>query len=325
MKPTIIPIASGKGGVGKSVLTANLAMALAASGKQTVAVDLDFGGANLHTYLGLPNQFPGVGEILKTRDTKLDTLLVRCQNDHLKFLPGDGRTPFLANMTFAQKKRLISELKNLEAEYVLLDLGAGSSFNTLDFFRISTKGLLVATPDYPSVMNMLSFLKHVLLRAIERSFADNEEVLDILVALYHQNMNTAQPLMDELLQKITKVDSAAGEMMMKLLKAYRPRIVFNMGNHLDDIKIAEQINTTLNHILSIEADYFGFIFEDPDVRQSVKNRTVFFDTRPNSVTGMNLRCIADRIIKYWNRSIENSHRLLWESTRKFCSAYGMAN
>ena len=64
---TIIPIASGKGGVGKSFVSSNLAMALAQLGHRVIAVDLDFGGANLHSFLGLPNRYPGIGDFLQAR------------------------------------------------------------------------------------------------------------------------------------------------------------------------------------------------------------------------------------------------------------------
>ena len=59
---TIIPIASGKGGVGKSVITANLAVNLAERGYKVIAADLDLGGSNLHTCLGLDNNNPGIGD-----------------------------------------------------------------------------------------------------------------------------------------------------------------------------------------------------------------------------------------------------------------------
>ena len=63
----IIPVAGGKGGVGKSILAANLAMALAQAGHETIAVDLDLGGSNLHSYLGISNTFAGVGDFLIDR------------------------------------------------------------------------------------------------------------------------------------------------------------------------------------------------------------------------------------------------------------------
>ena len=67
MNRTIIPIASGKGGVGKSFITANLAIALAKLGKQVIVADLDFGGSNLHTCLGIHNTHPGIGDFLRAR------------------------------------------------------------------------------------------------------------------------------------------------------------------------------------------------------------------------------------------------------------------
>ena len=126
----IIPVASGKGGVGKSFISANLAIALAELGHKVIAVDLDFGGANLHSFLGLSNRNPGIGDFLQARIAELDELLVPSDIPNLQFLSGDGKTPFMANIAYAQKIKLISRLKKLPADYILLDLGAGSSFNT---------------------------------------------------------------------------------------------------------------------------------------------------------------------------------------------------
>ena len=75
--PKIVPIASGKGGVGKTFLTANLAIALAEAGHRTIAVDMDLGGSNLYSFLGIPNRFPGIGDFLKARSAELEDLQVK--------------------------------------------------------------------------------------------------------------------------------------------------------------------------------------------------------------------------------------------------------
>jgi len=170
-KPVIIPIAGGKGGVGKTFIAANLAIALAEMGHATVAIDLDLGGSNLHSFLGLHNRFPGVGDFLKARSDELANMLVPTDVPNLQFIPGEGRTPFMANIPYAQKLRLVSRIKRIPARYVLMDLGAGTTFNTLDFFRMSPHGIVVTTPEYPSIISTLAFLKHFLLRTVERSFA----------------------------------------------------------------------------------------------------------------------------------------------------------
>ena len=98
MDRTIIPIASGKGGVGKSFLAANLSIALAGLGKKVIAADLDFGGSNLHSCFGMHNTHPGIGDYLRARYGKLEDLLVKTNTDNLQFLAGDARSPFMANM-----------------------------------------------------------------------------------------------------------------------------------------------------------------------------------------------------------------------------------
>ena len=122
---TIIPIAGGKGGVGETLFTANLAWALAELGHSTIAVDLDLGNSNLHSLLGLPNRHAGIGDFLRVGGGQLEDFLVETAHPQLRVLAGDGRMPFMANITHAQKTQLISKMKTLPAQYLLLDLGAG--------------------------------------------------------------------------------------------------------------------------------------------------------------------------------------------------------
>lgn len=312
-KPTIIPIASGKGGVGKSFFTANIAIALAEMGHPTVAVDMDMGGSNLHFFLGLPNRFPGIGDFLKTRSAELKEMLVSTEIPNLQFLPGDGLSPFMANIPHAQKIRLISHIVKLPVEYILLDLGAGTSFNTLDFFRLSRHGFVITTPEYPAIMNMMTFLKHLLLRIIEGNFTKNHYICEMLHSMYKTNK---QINIGGLQSRIAAIDHEAGKTVTELCRKYRPRVVFNMGEHPDEIKISGQISNSLKSILSIDVDYLGFIFNDPAVRQSIKKKIPFIPYYRENMTTGNIEHIAERIVKYWNRPIDNSALRLLNHTRK---------
>jgi len=311
--PTIIPIASGKGGVGKTFFTANLAIALAEMGHPTIAVDADLGGSNLHFSLGLPNRFPGIGSFLKARSAELEEMLVTTEIPNLYFLPGDGTSPFMANISHAQKIRLISRIVNLPAEYILLDLGAGTSFNTLDFFRLSQHGLVITTPEYPAIMNMMTFLKHFLLRIITGNFTKNNNISQMLHAMYKTDK---QINIIELQERIGNIDHEAGNKVRELCRQYRPRLVFNMGEHPDEIKLSEQIDNNLMNILSMEVDYFGFIFNDPAVRQSIKDKMPFIPCNRKTMTTKNIEHIATRIVKYWNKPIDKSAQRLLNHTRK---------
>jgi flagellar biosynthesis protein FlhG len=68
---TVIPIGSGKGGVGKTIFTANLGIMLAKEGKRTVLIDLDLGGSNLHTCLGVKNRYAGLSAVINKTENSI--------------------------------------------------------------------------------------------------------------------------------------------------------------------------------------------------------------------------------------------------------------
>jgi flagellar biosynthesis protein FlhG len=312
----LIPVASGKGGVGKTFAASNLAIALAEMGHRVIAADLDLGGSNLHSFLGLSNRHPGIGDFLKARVADLNELLVPTGIPNLHFLPGDGKTPFMANIAYAQKVKLISRIRKLPADYILLDLGAGSSFNTIDFFRLTPRGILITTPEPPAVMGMLVFLKNFLLRAIKREMVRNTAVHEMLQELYKLPMDGQMLSIKDVHQKIVDEDPRAGELVSQIYENCRPRIIINMGENPEDSKMAFKISQTLGNILSIEADYFGFIFRDRSVLASIRNRSPFLLSYRNCLASENIVRIAQRIVKFWNRPVKDSAALLFNHVQK---------
>jgi flagellar biosynthesis protein FlhG len=313
---TIIPIAGGKGGVGKTFLTANLGLALAERGKNVIVVDLHLGGSNLHTFLGLSNQYPGLGEFMRNRDLQLESLLVQTVFPNLRFLPGDSRTPFMPNITHAQKERLMVQIHNLQADYILLDLGASTSFHTLDFFRLAPYGLLLTTPEYPSVMGLLAFLKYFLMRALVRTFARERRLKEFTHYLSQDPLANEHLDIDVLRNKLIDLDPLAIEKLLTLCRQFRPRIVFNMGTHPNEIELSEQINKSLTSVLAMKADYLGFIFQDAAVSEAVRKRAVFLTDYADSLAADDIRRLAERIIKYWHQPIEDSAVRLQKQTQK---------
>ena len=316
IKTTIIPIASGKGGVGKSFLTANLSAGIAELGYSTVVVDLDLGGSNLYTYLGIPNKHPGIGDYLKGKKLKFNDLLVSTGISNLKYIPGDGRTPFMANISYAQRMTLLRKIKQLPARYVLLDLGSGSTFNTLNFFGIAHKGIIVTTSEVPSIMNFLAFLRNFMFYIILNAASHNKEVLKMLITAFRQPIKSEPLTVKSLLNKISDVDSNLAIKAHDLCRNYRPRIIINMGDSADELKILRRIDDILKTRLSIEADYFGFIYYDDVVRRSVQNRETLFAHYPQCIASKSIKHVARRITKIWDQPVENSMVRLFEDTKR---------
>ncbi len=299
-KPTIIPIASGKGGVGKTLFAANLSIALAKLGHSTVAVDLDLGGSNLYTCLGVPNKYPGLGDFLKAGNADFQGLMVPTSIPNLRFIPGEGRTPFMANISHEQRLALVREIKKIDARYVVLDLGAGTVFSTLNFFGISRHGFLVTTFETPAIMNFVMFLRNFIFRIISGVARHDKAVFDSVVAAFNRSISSQNLTVASLLREIEARNPRMARQLNDLCNGHRPRIVFNMGDHPDELSILDKLTSTLKQGLNMEADYFGFVFHDDAVRRSAKNREVLITRYPDSMASKGIRRIAQRVTQLWD-------------------------
>src|SRR5512133_852904 len=150
----IVPVASGKGGVGKSLVAANLSIALTRLGKSVVLADLDLGASNLHVMLGRGSPQRGIGTFLSNEAVDFNDIIEDTDFPGLRFIPGDTEIPGLANIKNNQKNKLIKRLMALDADYLILDLGAGTGTNILDFFLASGQGLVVTTPSLTATLNV---------------------------------------------------------------------------------------------------------------------------------------------------------------------------
>jgi len=318
---TIIPVASGKGGVGKSLFTANLAIALAKLGHDTVAIDLDLGGSNLHTYLGLPNTNPGIGDFLKGKRTAFNKLLVPTRIRNLGFIPGDGKTPFWADIPFTQRMDLLEHLMAVPARYILLDLGAGTSFNTLNFFGLASKAAIITTFETPAIMNFLIFLRSFMFRIMASMVREYQEIFNALIDCFRQPVNSGPITVSSLVRRISAYDSQLAKRVTAKLATYRPRIFFNMGENPGELQITSKIRNTLLQSLGMEADFFGFIFYDDLVRQAAKKGETLLTTYPDSLTSRSIEHIARRVIKNWDHSFTDSASLLTADTEERYAAW----
>src|SRR3712207_4619388 len=100
-------IGGGKGGVGKSLVSANVAICLALMGHKVVAVDLELGGANLHTCLGLPIPQMTLSDYVSKKVTRFEDLLVSTPIANLKIISGAQDELGMANLKHMHKNQII--------------------------------------------------------------------------------------------------------------------------------------------------------------------------------------------------------------------------
>jgi len=261
--------------------------------------------------LGLENRNPGIGEFLKSSGgCSAGDLIVETSVPGLGFIPGDGRTPFMANITYQQKRKVIRFLQSLEAKYVLLDLSAGTAFNTLDFFQTGTSGILVTTPEHPALMSSLVFVKNLVLRAIDESLRKVPSLKARLSEMQKQGMSDPVFAVKAFREQLLKVEPEAAEKIDEICRRIRPRFVYNLVETVTDTEVFANIDQTLADVLSIECDHLGLIPYDPTVRQFLRQPGIFQIEQSKSVVAETIDRLARRVINFWDVPLEGSADLL---------------
>ena len=133
-KGKIIAIGGAKGGIGKSVVAANLGVLLSAKGFKVALVDLDLGGANLHLCLGHKILLQhNINDFLKKRVNSLQEIMTRSEYGPY-LIGGDSSELGAANIDFGRKLKLLKAIENINSDFTILDLGGDTSYNIIDFF-----------------------------------------------------------------------------------------------------------------------------------------------------------------------------------------------
>lgn len=307
----ILPVASGKGGVGKSAVSVNLAISLAQKGKKVILCDFDFGGANLHTLLGLKNNQAGMGNFIYRQVASLESLLQETGIENLQFIAGDCLFPGTANMDFFMKKKIMKDLAQLPVDYIILDLGGGSSYNTLDFFLLTYNPLLVTTPEITSIMNAYSFLKGAVFRFFTHQFPNKSPeracIQDFIKSVATGTESSFMSLMENLCQQFPETGLPACQELAKL----NPQVVLNMGATTQDLEMGRRLRSLVNSKLTIRMDFIGFIPTSAIVPMAVARRAPAIVLEPAGTFATSVRKAADRVLAYEygfneNLSIDNA-------------------
>ena len=313
----VIAIGSGKGGVGKTVLSASLGVGLAAMGKEVILVDADFGGANLHTCMGiLEPKFTFLDYYTMNRET-LEDIILDSPIENLKLISGACGTLGMANPKYSQKQRLIKELRDLPADYVIMDLGAGTSYNVIDFFLSVDEGIVVTTPEPMAIQEAFDFIKLCLLRKLQQTFKNDAKALSLLGIAGDSSLVQFNSPLEEILEKAQKSSKEISDQIEKVLTEFRPRLILNMVMEPDEIKEGMTIKTAAAELLSIDLDYMGYVDYDDEMRKSVKELKPFILYNPKSSASRSIAKIIT--LKLFKKRKMDALLKRWQMQRKINS------
>ncbi len=288
-QPQIMVVGGGKGGVGKTCFSVNVAIEIARRGWRVVLLDADLGCSNVETVLGMkaPARLDDFFDLATTR--ALAAIVCDTAYENLRIIPGTTGLLEAANPRYQQRAALVRELRGIDADLVIVDLDAGAHLNTLDFFLLSaTHGVIIITPERTSIDNAFKFLRGALYRRIERFYQSPE------VGMLLKRSESLTGFVNGLYQSRHFGNGARDRIRSELVALARsmcPKILVNKANNAYEAQIAANImgKHARRHLL-VRPDNLGFLYFDRTVSESVNSGVPFVVGQPKrKVSG----CISD--------------------------------
>jgi flagellar biosynthesis protein FlhG len=284
-------VGGGKGGVGKTVLTLLLGTALARQGKKVVLVDADLGGGNLHTLIGIRHPKYTLADFILKKVETLNEIMIDTPEDNLKLICGADNVIGLANPKATQKTRIFSHLKKLASDIVLLDLGSGNSYTSLDFFLFAANKIVVLTPQAPSLQNAYTYIKAGLYRTLTQAFAKNAEALEFI----RQASCGPEESIDSmagLQEALHLLSNDHQRTLANCISRMNIKLLVNMVTFPHERNVNRIIKLVAKNFLGLDVEDLGSVPYDQVLHESINKMTGILNNRKEGAASNNLHEIA---------------------------------
>jgi flagellar biosynthesis protein FlhG len=296
-KMQIWPIGSGKGGVGKTLMAANLGILFSRMNKKVVVLDADLGASNLHTALGVPYVRTTLNDLLTGAAQNLSDVAVDTPFPGLRLIGGSRQLPVYSDYQQKLTRKILDGIPALNADILLLDLGGGIASHVLDLFLLSNQGVVVVTNDPASIQNTYQFLKMAVYRKILKAFPNNPLISYMVHTATHPKSREKIISVPELLDKISHVDGYYSSVIRNILQPFSPRVIVNMVRDGSDNRAATVVKTVSERFVGITPELLGILEFDPGITASTLNLRPFTADPENQKASEQLTLIAHELLE----------------------------
>lgn len=277
-------IGGGKGGTGKSFITSSIGTYLASKGSRVVLIDADLGGANLHSFLGINRPKNSLTDFFDGNKVPLNEIIVECGIPGMGLVTGNLYSLDSDNIKYVQKLKFFRQIKALDTDYILLDLGAGSHNNTIDTFLQADKMIVVTVPEITAIENMYYFIKNVFFRRLKMAFGANG-MKDILQDTWKKRKQYDIKNLRELVEYLMTMSGEIRQIVDRELSNFKVHIILNQLKNPRDANTGFSIRSVCTKFLGFSTLYSGFIGFDENVLRCINKKQPYMLANPfSSVT-----------------------------------------
>ena len=302
--PTIIAIGGGKGGVGKSILSSNLAAKLGYAGHKVLLTDLDIGGANLHTYFGISMPQNTLADYILSNQGSLWDVVVPTAIPNVSLAPG-GRdeswadaSDFGAGAFLGFWDSILCAKEEKDYDIVIIDLGAGTQKHTIDFFTAAHLGIVTVLPEPTSIENAYSFLKATLWRLIENagirmhSCAAADGLKELLFAPNPKDLRSS-------VERLKSQEREHPELVRHIFQSLQGRTIGFVVNQIRtqrDIDIGRSMETVCHSYFGFETAALGYLNYDDAAWKSLRNRRLLVMDFPHAILARRITEVSSKVL-----------------------------
>jgi flagellar biosynthesis protein FlhG len=294
-------IGGGKGGTGKSFITSSTGTYLALKGNKTILLDADLGGANLHSFFGLNRPRYSLTDFFE-RKIPLDEIIVPSGIANLGLITGSIGALDSEGINFAQKQKLFRHIRALDADHILIDLGAGTHINTLDTFLLADRMIVVTAPEITALENMYQFIKSVYFRKMKFIFKTYElkaTIQDTWKNRASYNIRSLKELITHLRESSEHIRTIFDSEMA----GFVVHIVLNQARNTKDILMGENLKSVCMNFLGLPVVYSGYCRQDEAVHDNINNKEPFLIFNRISPVVKEIRTLTENIISGTHLSV----------------------
>lgn len=269
-------VSSGKGGVGKTFISASLGLTLSKLGHSVVVVDLDLTGANLHTALGLEPSRSSIRHYFENSKT-LQELALPTPYPHLSYIQGFWDSWLPTDLSTENTKKLITDLRALKADYVIVDVSPGSLNSHLELLKAADEKILVSTPEPTSIEKNYRFIETFLCYSLKENSIPEAYASLIKTLRDHRQKVLEGPFS---FRTYLKENPGIQNNFFETLTAHPLRLIINTSRSQTNVDLGYSIKSVCNKYYDLSIDYMGSIDFDNAVWQSVRNREPVLIAQP---------------------------------------------
>lgn len=265
--PRIVAIASGKGGVGKSLIAANVGIFLATLGKKVVLVDASFGAANLHIFAGVSRPLRSLHETF-TAGVPLRELAVASHVPGMRLIASVFDPPSAAEPTPEQVASMAAKLRELPADWVVVDLPPGTGRTPLELFLQADIGVIAAVPDPTSIELLHRFLRAAFLHRLRQLGLGKWIRNDAQAAQLEGGAESAL----DIYRRALAESSPDVPALRAAILGFAPHLVINSVRSKSDMEMGRAVTSAARRRLGVPLHYLGHLEYDEAVWASTRRR-----------------------------------------------------